>query len=37
MSFELETAANPAGLQRVVIEPVSRVERYLSCWTATIR
>ena len=26
MSFELETAANPAGLQRVVIEPVSRVE-----------
>jgi NAD-reducing hydrogenase large subunit len=26
MSFELETADNPAGLQRVVIEPVSRVE-----------
>jgi NAD-reducing hydrogenase large subunit len=26
MSFELETAVNPAGLQRVVIEPVSRVE-----------
>jgi NAD-reducing hydrogenase large subunit len=26
MSSELETAANPAGLQRVVIEPVSRVE-----------
>ena len=26
MSSELETATNPAGLQRVVIEPVSRVE-----------
>ena len=26
MTFELETAANPAGLKRVVIEPVSRVE-----------
>jgi NAD-reducing hydrogenase large subunit len=26
MSFELETAANPASLRRVVIEPVSRVE-----------
>ena len=26
MSSELETAANPAGLERVVIEPVSRVE-----------
>jgi NAD-reducing hydrogenase large subunit len=26
MSSELETADNPAGLQRVVIEPVSRVE-----------
>jgi len=26
MSSELETAVNPAGLQRVVIEPVSRVE-----------
>ncbi|MGB5539635.1 MAG: Ni/Fe hydrogenase subunit alpha [Gammaproteobacteria bacterium] len=26
MSFELETAANPARLKRVVIEPLSRVE-----------
>ena len=26
MSSDLETAANPAGLERVVIEPVSRVE-----------
>ncbi|MGW8310371.1 MAG: Ni/Fe hydrogenase subunit alpha, partial [Thiogranum sp.] len=26
MSSELETAANPAKLKRVVIEPVSRVE-----------
>lgn len=26
MSSELETAANPASLQRVIIEPVSRVE-----------
>jgi len=26
MSFELETAANPTSLRRVVIEPVSRVE-----------
>jgi NAD-reducing hydrogenase large subunit len=26
MSSELETAANPAGLERVIIEPVSRVE-----------
>jgi len=26
MSSELETAANPAGLERVVIEPLSRVE-----------
>jgi NAD-reducing hydrogenase large subunit len=26
MSSDLETAANPAGMQRVVIEPVSRVE-----------
>jgi NAD-reducing hydrogenase large subunit len=26
MSFELETAANPAGLRRVAIDPVSRVE-----------
>jgi NAD-reducing hydrogenase large subunit len=26
MSSELETTANPAGLQRVIIEPVSRVE-----------
>jgi NAD-reducing hydrogenase large subunit len=26
MSFELETAANPGALRRVVIEPVSRVE-----------
>ena len=26
MSSELETAANPAGLKRVVIEPLSRVE-----------
>ncbi len=26
MTFELETAANPAGLRRVAIDPVSRVE-----------
>ena len=26
MTFELETAANPEGLKRVVIEPVTRVE-----------
>jgi len=26
VSFELETAANPAGLRRVAIDPVSRVE-----------
>ncbi len=26
MSFELETAANPQGLRRVAIDPVSRVE-----------
>ena len=26
MTFELETAASPAGLRRVAIDPVSRVE-----------
>ncbi len=26
MTFELETAANPQGLRRVAIDPVSRVE-----------
>ncbi len=26
MSFDLETAAAPAGLRRVAIDPVSRVE-----------
>ena len=26
MSFELETASDPKGLRRVVIDPVSRVE-----------
>ena len=26
MSFDLETAADPKGLRRVAIDPVSRVE-----------